>query len=105
MKYSTQTIVNYINLLLSLQGWQIDDNPVSTVFEILWMIFEPILFGITGAVVKVREILRIDAEKTLTFNFCIQDQRIGSTRSISWHWYNKRWRHNSYFINDHYCRW
>lgn len=35
------------------QGWSIDDNPVSTGFEVFWMIFEPILFGITGASVKV----------------------------------------------------
>lgn len=36
------------------QGWEIEDNPVATAFEIFWMIFEPILFGITGAAVKVR---------------------------------------------------
>lgn len=35
-------------------GWEIEDNPVATAFEIFWMIFEPILFGITGAAVKVR---------------------------------------------------
>lgn len=35
------------------QGWEVEDNPVSTGFEIFWMIFEPILFGITGAAVKV----------------------------------------------------
>lgn len=35
------------------QGWEIEDNPVATAFEIFWMIFEPILFGITGAAVKV----------------------------------------------------
>lgn len=35
------------------QGWDIEDNPVATAFEIFWMIFEPILFGITGAAVKV----------------------------------------------------
>lgn len=35
------------------QGWELEDNPVSTAFEIFWMIFEPILFGITGASVKV----------------------------------------------------
>lgn len=37
----------------SKQGWSTEDNPVSTAFEIFWMIFEPILFGITGAAVKV----------------------------------------------------
>lgn len=35
------------------QGWSPEDNPVQTAFEIFWMIFEPILFGITGATVKV----------------------------------------------------
>lgn len=38
------------------QGWEIEDNPVSTAFEIFWMIFEPILFGITGAAVKINEL-------------------------------------------------
>lgn len=38
----------------SKQGWSVEDNPVSTAFEIFWMVFEPILFGITGATVKVR---------------------------------------------------
>lgn len=37
----------------SQQGWDVEDNPVATAFEIFWMIFEPILFGITGAQVKV----------------------------------------------------
>lgn len=36
------------------QGWELEDNPVATAFEIFWMIFEPILFGITGASVKVK---------------------------------------------------
>ena len=35
------------------EDWDLEDNPVSTAFEIFWMIFEPILFGITGATVKV----------------------------------------------------
>lgn len=35
------------------QGWELEDNPVATAFEIFWMIFEPILFGVTGAAVKV----------------------------------------------------
>ncbi|XP_065094948.1 sodium/hydrogen exchanger 9B2 isoform X3 [Ochlerotatus camptorhynchus] len=35
------------------EGWDLEDNPVSTAFEIFWMIFEPILFGITGASIKV----------------------------------------------------
>ncbi|EDV99190.1 GH13169 [Drosophila grimshawi] len=37
-------------------GWTIDDNPVGTGFEIFWMIFEPILFGLTGATIKLREL-------------------------------------------------
>ena len=39
------------------QGWDLEDNPVATAFEIFWMIFEPILFGITGATVKVNIIV------------------------------------------------
>ncbi|XP_055684840.1 sodium/hydrogen exchanger 9B2 isoform X2 [Lutzomyia longipalpis] len=38
------------------QGYDMEDNPVSTAFEIFWMIFEPILFGITGAAVKINEL-------------------------------------------------
>uniref|UniRef100_A0A182RX38 Na_H_Exchanger domain-containing protein n=1 Tax=Anopheles funestus TaxID=62324 RepID=A0A182RX38_ANOFN len=38
------------------QGWELEDNPVSTAFEIFWMIFEPILFGITGASIKIAEL-------------------------------------------------
>ncbi|XP_055714049.1 sodium/hydrogen exchanger 9B2 isoform X2 [Phlebotomus papatasi] len=38
------------------QGYDMEDNPVSTAFEIFWMIFEPILFGITGAAVKISEL-------------------------------------------------
>lgn len=30
------------------EGWEIEDNPVGTGFEIFWMFFEPLLFGITG---------------------------------------------------------
>lgn len=41
------------NLFWCKQGWEVEDNPVSTAFEIFWMIFEPILFGLTGAAVKV----------------------------------------------------
>lgn len=35
------------------QGWEMDDNPVATAFEIFWMFFEPMLFAITGAQVVV----------------------------------------------------
>ncbi|KAG5868114.1 hypothetical protein JTB14_002906 [Gonioctena quinquepunctata] len=38
------------------QGWEIEDNPAATAFEIFWMIFEPILFGITGASIKLNEL-------------------------------------------------
>lgn len=31
-------------------------NPVATSFEIFWMIFEPILFGVTGAQIKINEL-------------------------------------------------
>nr|XP_023030032.1 sodium/hydrogen exchanger 9B2-like [Leptinotarsa decemlineata] len=37
-------------------GWDIDDNPAVTAYEIFWMIFQPILFGITGARVKLSEL-------------------------------------------------
>lgn len=38
------------------QGWEIEDNPAATSFEIFWMLFEPILFGVTGAQVKINEL-------------------------------------------------
>ncbi|KAK0163025.1 hypothetical protein PV327_006739 [Microctonus hyperodae] len=37
-------------------GWQVDDNPVAISFEIFWMIFEPILFGVTGTQIKIDEL-------------------------------------------------
>ncbi|KAJ3654391.1 hypothetical protein Zmor_013581 [Zophobas morio] len=40
----------------SKHGWEIEDNPAGTAFEIFWMIFEPILFSITGAQVKLDEL-------------------------------------------------
>lgn len=40
----------------SNQGWEIEDNPAATAFEIFWMIFEPILFGVTGAQIKFDEL-------------------------------------------------
>lgn len=39
----------------SKQGWDVEDNPVATAFEIFWMIFEPILFGLTGTQIKMAE--------------------------------------------------
>lgn len=38
------------------QGYDFDENPVTTGFEIFWMLFEPILFGLTGATVKINEL-------------------------------------------------
>ncbi|XP_018326683.1 sodium/hydrogen exchanger 9B2 isoform X2 [Agrilus planipennis] len=38
------------------QGWEVEDNPAAIAFEIFWMIFEPILFGVTGAQVKFSEL-------------------------------------------------
>lgn len=38
------------------EGWEVEDNPVGTAFEIFWMFFEPALFGITGAAVKINEL-------------------------------------------------
>ncbi|XP_001946407.2 sodium/hydrogen exchanger 9B1 isoform X2 [Acyrthosiphon pisum] len=38
------------------QGWNIEDNPVATAFEIFWMIFEPILFGLTGTQIILNEL-------------------------------------------------
>ncbi|KAK9879499.1 hypothetical protein WA026_006567 [Henosepilachna vigintioctopunctata] len=40
----------------SNQGWEIEDNPAATAFEIFWMIFEPILFGVTGTQIKIKEL-------------------------------------------------
>lgn len=33
-------------------------NPAATAFEVFWMIFEPILFGLTGAQIKFHELDR-----------------------------------------------
>ncbi|XP_043288686.1 sodium/hydrogen exchanger 9B2 [Venturia canescens] len=38
------------------EGWEVDENPVAIAFEIFWMIFEPILFGLTGAQIKISEL-------------------------------------------------
>lgn len=38
------------------QGYEFEDNPVTTGFQIFWMIFEPILFGLTGSTVKISEL-------------------------------------------------
>lgn len=38
------------------EGWELEDNPVGTAFEIFWMFFEPALFGVTGATVDISEL-------------------------------------------------
>lgn len=40
----------------SKQGWKVEDNPATTAFEIFWRIFQPILFSIAGARIKLNEI-------------------------------------------------
>ncbi|KAJ8730659.1 hypothetical protein PYW08_002072 [Mythimna loreyi] len=35
------------------QGWPVNKNPVSNIFRILWIFFEPILFAFTGAQVTI----------------------------------------------------
>lgn len=40
-------------LVWSKQGWEVGENPVSISFKFLWTIFEPVLFCITGAQIKL----------------------------------------------------
>ncbi|CAG4973967.1 unnamed protein product [Parnassius apollo] len=35
------------------QGWAINKNPVSNIFRIMWIFFEPILFAFTGAQITI----------------------------------------------------
>ncbi|CAH2076751.1 unnamed protein product, partial [Iphiclides podalirius] len=35
------------------QGWVVNKNPVSNIFRILWIFFEPILFAFTGAQITI----------------------------------------------------
>ncbi|KAJ0181768.1 hypothetical protein K1T71_002490 [Dendrolimus kikuchii] len=37
-------------------GWELEDNPVATAFEIFWMFVEPMLFAITGAQVVIEDL-------------------------------------------------
>ncbi|XP_068632535.1 sodium/hydrogen exchanger 9B2-like isoform X2 [Battus philenor] len=37
----------------SKEGWVINKNPVSNIFRILWIFFEPILFAFTGAQITI----------------------------------------------------
>lgn len=46
------------NLFWCKDGWEVEDNPVGTAFEIFWMFFEPALFGVTGAAIKLDELDR-----------------------------------------------
>lgn len=46
----------FSSVFWSKQGWEVDENPAGTAFEIFWMIFEPILFGITGTQIKFQEL-------------------------------------------------
>lgn len=38
------------------EGWELEDNPCSTAFEIFWMFFEPALFGVTGATIQINKL-------------------------------------------------
>ncbi|XP_045535519.1 sodium/hydrogen exchanger 9B2 isoform X2 [Papilio machaon] len=38
------------------QGWELEDNPVATAFEIFWMFFEPMLFSVTGAQIVIADL-------------------------------------------------
>ncbi|CAH2243119.1 sodium/hydrogen exchanger 9B2-like isoform X3 [Pararge aegeria] len=38
------------------QGWDLEDNPAATAFEIFWMFFEPMLFAVTGAQVVIADL-------------------------------------------------
>lgn len=44
------------SIVWSKQGWEIDDNPAATAFEIFWIIIQPVLFGVTGAAFKLNEL-------------------------------------------------
>lgn len=86
------------------QGWEIEDSPVTTAFEIFWMIFEPILFGMTGAAVKVCFYFFF-----LKLDYCNKnkflDSRIRSYCYYGWHWVHTG---RCYFPNFSYhwhCNW
>ncbi|XP_063361046.1 sodium/hydrogen exchanger 9B2-like [Cydia amplana] len=38
------------------QGWPVNKNPVSNIFRILWIFFEPILFAFTGAQITISDL-------------------------------------------------
>lgn len=45
--------VSYANLIMYILTFQ---NPVATSFEIFWMMFEPVLFSLTGTQIRIDEI-------------------------------------------------
>lgn len=55
-KFNLFLNICYRNYFWCKEGWEVEDNPVGTAFEILWMFFEPALFGVTGASVKIYEL-------------------------------------------------
>lgn len=59
------------------QGWELEDNPVATAFEIFWMFFEPMLFSVTGAqvVVSITSCCYMKTNKQL-FSYLIGSKQI-----------------------------
>lgn len=39
----------------SKHGWDVDDNPATITYDIFWTLCQPILFGITGARIRLDE--------------------------------------------------
>ncbi|KAG5862201.1 Sodium/hydrogen exchanger 9B2, partial [Gonioctena quinquepunctata] len=62
----------------SKQGWKIDDNPVTTAFEIFWRIFQPILFSIAGARIKLNEL-----DGSIVFMSCVIVVASATTRVLA----------------------
>ncbi|XP_037084502.1 sodium/hydrogen exchanger 9B2-like [Pollicipes pollicipes] len=58
------------------RGWTGDTNPVSEAYGILWFVFQPILFGLIGAEI------RVDALKADTVGFGLLTLAIGLTVRI-----------------------
>lgn len=99
-----QLSIDFLTYVLFISGWQIDENPVSTAFEIFWLIFEPILFGVTGTVVKVNKSFLVMRWKWLHTIFL--DKGLRSSSCLRWYWGYKRWCNNSYMCNyRHFFRW
>jgi hypothetical protein len=49
---------SFLFYFLNISIVNVLQNPVATAFEIFWMIFEPILFGLTGTQIKFNELDR-----------------------------------------------